>query len=117
MARVKGGVKTNRRHKKVFKLAKGFRMGRRKLYKAAHETVLHAGEYAFAGRRLRKRDFRRQWITRMNAALKELGGSYSTFIHNMKKHNIELDRKVLAYFASEKPEIFEQIVKKVSTKK
>lgn len=114
MTRIKGGTTTRRRHKKVLDMAKGFRMSRRKRFKLAKETLLNAGEYAFAGRKLRKRDFRRLWITRMNAALKEQGTNYSTFIRKLKDKNIELDRKVLSYFASEEPEIFKKIVDQVS---
>ena len=115
MTRVKSGTRTKARHKKTLKLAKGYRMARHKHITSATEAVLHAGDYAFIGRKLRKRDFRRLWITRMNAALRELGTNYSTFIKQLKDANIELDRKILAYFASEEPKIFEKIVKEVST--
>lgn len=115
MTRVKGGTTTRARHKKIKKLAKGYRMARHKQYKSAHEAVLHAGEYAFMGRKLRKRDFRRLWITRMNAALRDLGTNYSTFIKKLKDKDVELDRKVLAYFAAEKPGIFKKIVDEVNS--
>jgi large subunit ribosomal protein L20 len=114
MTRVKGGTRTKERHNKVLGLAKGYRMTRSTLYKSAHEAVLHAGEYAFAGRKLRKRDFRTLWITRMNAALKELGTNYSTFIKKLKDKDVALDRKILAYFAAEKPGIFKKIVDEVN---
>lgn len=113
MARITGGTRTRQKHKKILDLAKGYRMSRSTTYKSAHEAVLHAGEYAFHGRKLKKRDFRRVWITRMNAALRELGTNYSTFIKKLKDNNIELDRKVLAYFAAEKPGIFKKIVDQV----
>lgn len=116
MARVKGGVKTNRRHKKVLNLAKGYRMSRSTQYKSAKEAVLHAGEYAFAGRKLRKRDFRRLWITRMNAMLRELGTKYSIFMHQLKEKNVEIDRKMLSLLAVEQPDIFKKIVEDVSKK-
>jgi len=92
-------------------MAKGFSMARRRRFKVAQEAVLHAGEYAFAGRKLRKRDFRSLWITRMNAALREQGVTYSRFIRQLKDRNVDLDRKILAYFATEKPEIFKEITK------
>jgi len=114
MVRVKGGIQTKKNHKKVLKLAKGYRMTRHKQIKKATEAVLHAGQYAFAGRKLRKRDFRSLWITRMNAALRENGTSYSVFINKLKKQNIEIDRKILACLASEHPSIFTSIVKKVN---
>lgn len=114
MARVKNGTVTRRKHKNILKLAKGFSMARRRRIKTATEAVLHAGEYAFMGRKLRKRDFRKLWITRMNAALRTEGTKYSVFVKKLKDNNIELDRKVLAYFASEKPSIFKKIVEKVS---
>src|SRR3990167_3382846 len=110
MTRVKTGVVTRRKHNKILDLAKGYRMSRRRLIKTASEAVLHAGEYAFMGRKLKKRDFRRLWIVRMNAALKALGTKYSIFIRQLKEKNIELDRKMLALLATEQPEIFKKIV-------
>lgn len=113
MVRVKGGMTTRRRHKKVLKLAKGYWMTRHKQFRKAKEAVLHAGEYAFAGRKLKKRDFRSLWIVRLNAAVKTFGLSYSTFINMLKKKNVSLDRKVLAQIAVEHPKVFEKIVEKV----
>jgi large subunit ribosomal protein L20 len=110
MARVRGGPTRKRRHKKLLRRARGYRMTRSSLYKSAHEAVLHAGEYAYAGRRRKKRDFRRLWIIRINARLKEHEINYSSFIHLLKENNIEIDRKVLSFFASSKPEIFSSIV-------
>jgi large subunit ribosomal protein L20 len=112
--RIKGGVRTRARHNKILDLAKGYRMTRRKQIKVATQAVLHAGEYAFMGRKLRKRNFRQLWITRMNAALRGLETNYSTFIKNLKIHNVALDRKILAHFATEKPEIFKKIVETVN---
>lgn len=99
------------RHNKVLKLAKGYRMTKSRLYKVAHEAVVHAGMYAFAGRRLRRRDFRRLWITRINAGLTDLGTNYSHFIAGLKKANIAIDRKILADLAVKSPKIFQEIVK------
>lgn len=112
MVRIKGGVRTRARHKKVLKLAKGYWMTRHKQFKKAKETVLHAGEYAFMGRKLRKRDFRQLWIIRMNAALRNLGTKYSIFIKKLKDNKIELDRKILSQLAVEQPDIFKKIVEK-----
>jgi large subunit ribosomal protein L20 len=111
MTRVKGGPKGRRKHKKVLKATKGYRGTRSKLFKPAHEAYLHAGEYAFAGRKQRKRDFRKLWIQKINAALKPFGISYSRFIHKLKQTNIELDRKSLADIALNDPKTFEKIVK------
>ena len=112
MVRIKGGIKTKARHKKVLKLAKGYWMTRHKQFKKAKEAVLHAGEYAFMGRKLRKRDFRQLWIIRMNAALRNLGTKYSVFIKKLKDNKIELDRKILSQLAVEQPEVFKKIVEK-----
>jgi large subunit ribosomal protein L20 len=113
MVRVKGGVQTRQNHKKVLKLAKGFWMTRRKQFRKAEEAVLHAGEYAFAGRKDRKRDMRRLWIVRMNAALKNMDMKYSTFIHTLKTKKVTIDRKVLAQMAAEQPAMFEKLVEKI----
>ncbi len=113
MVRVKGGIQTRKNHKRVLQLAKGYRMTRHKQIKKATEAVLHAGQYAFNGRKLRKRDFRSLWITRMNAGLRSLGTSYSVFIHKMKTQNVDLDRKVLSAIASDYPKAFSSIVKQV----
>ncbi len=110
MVRVKSPER--RKHKKILKLAKGYRMTRHKHFKTAMEAVLHAGEYAFMGRKLKKRDFRRLWIIRINAMVRSLGSKYSEFINNLKKNKIELDRKVLAKIAVEYPEFFKKIFAK-----
>jgi len=113
MARVKTGPSRRRRHKKVLKRTKGFRMTRGRLYKVSKEADLHAGQYAFAGRKLRKRDMRRLWITRINAALTPYEISYSKFINGLKKAKIELNRKILADLALSDPKTFKTIVEHV----
>lgn len=104
------------RHNKILQLAKGYRMTRHRLYKVAHEATTHAGQYVFAGRKLRKRDLRRTWITRLNAALRELGLTYSKFIANLKKAELNLDRKILSELATNQPAVFKQIVEKTTQK-
>ncbi len=113
MVRIKGGVITRRKHKKILKQAKGYWMSRHKQIKKAKEAVLHAGQYAFAGRKIRKRDFRQLWIIRINAAIRPLGFTYSSFINRLKTKKIELDRKILAQIALEYPKVFEKIVEKI----
>jgi len=113
MSRVKGGIKTRRRHKKYLKLAKGYVGGRSKLYRTARETVERAGVYAYRDRRRRKRDFRRLWIVRINAAATTAGVSYSQFMHGLKLQGVELDRKALADLAANQPEAFAQLVEQV----
>ncbi len=104
-----------KRRKNLLERAKGYRHGRSKKERYAHEALLHAGKYAFAHRRDKKGDFRSLWIVRLNAGVRANGHqSYSTFIAKLKKGGIQLDRKVLAQFASEHPEIFARIVKQVS---
>ena len=115
MARVKSGILTKKKHRKVLKLAKGYWMTRHKQFKKAKEAVLHAGEYAFAGRKRKKRDFRRLWIIRLNAAVRELGLKYSLFIKMLKDKKIEIDRKILSQIALEHPHIFKKIVALVKT--
>lgn len=113
--RVKTGPYRHRRHKKLLTQAKGFRMTRHRLVRSASQAVLHAGEYAFAGRKLRKRDFRRLWITRINGALSEFDLSYSKFMAGLKRANIELDRKILSNLAASDPQTFQSIVEKVKS--
>jgi large subunit ribosomal protein L20 len=113
MARVKGGPRGRKRHNKVFELAKGYRMSRSSQFQSAKQAVLHAGEYAFAGRKDRKSDFRRLWIMRINIAVRETGMKYSEFIKGLKDRKIELDRKILSQLAVEHPAVFEKIVEKV----
>lgn len=111
--RVKSGTRTRERHKKVLKSAKGYWMSRSKLYRKAKEATLHAGAYAFHGRKRTKRNFKTLWIMRINAAVAEKGIKYSQFIHGLKKANIEVDRKILAQIAIEHPAVFDKIVEKV----
>ncbi|HEX7055446.1 MAG TPA: 50S ribosomal protein L20 [Burkholderiales bacterium] len=99
MPRVKRGVTARARHKKVLKQAKGFRGRRKNVYRVAKQAVMKAGQYAYRDRRQRKREFRALWIARINAAARELGMSYSTFMAGLKRANIDIDRKVLADLA------------------
>ena len=115
MSRVKGGVMAQKRRKNLLARAKGYRHGRSKKERYAHEALMRAGRNAFAHRRDKKNDFRSLWIVRLNAAIRENGHkSYSTFISTLKKSGIQLDRKVLAQFASEYPEIFSRITKQIA---
>jgi len=99
MARVKRGVTARRRHKKILKLAKGYYNARRKVFRVANQAVIKAGQYAYIGRKQKKRNFRSLWITRINAAARINGLSYSRFMNGMLKAGITLDRKVLADIA------------------
>ena len=99
MARIKGAVTTRKRRNKVLKLAKGYWGGKSRLFKTAKEAVYKSGQYAYISRRLKKRDFRRLWITRISAACKSNGMNYSTFINGLKKANINLNRKMLSEIA------------------
>ena len=99
MARVKRGVTTHRRHKKVLKLAKGYYGNRSKIYRVANEAVMRAQMYAYSHRKLVKRDYRKLWIARINAAARLNGLSYSQFMHGLKLANVDLNRKVLADMA------------------
>ena len=99
MARVKRGVTAGRRHKKVLGKAKGYYNARRKVYRAAKQAVIKAGQYAYRDRRNKKRDFRSLWITRINAGARDAGVTYSQFMAGLKKAGIEVDRKVLADLA------------------
>src|SRR5512137_1687071 len=109
MPRVKRGFKARRRRNKVLKLAKGYRGARSKLFRSATEAVDRALNYAFRDRRVKKRDFRSLWITRINAASRLNGLSYSKFIFGLKKANVEIDRKVLADIAVSDPKGFSEI--------
>ena len=99
MSRVKRGVTARARHKKVLAQAKGYRGRRKNVYRVAKQAVMKAGQYQYRDRRQRKRQFRSLWIARINAAARELGMKYSTFMNGLKKANIEVDRKVLADLA------------------
>jgi large subunit ribosomal protein L20 len=112
--RIKRGYKARRRRNKVLKLAKGFRGGRSKLYRTAADAVDKALGYAYRDRRVRKREFRKLWIARINAASKMNDLCYSKLIHGLKLANIELDRKVLAELAVSDPAGFSQIASKAA---
>jgi large subunit ribosomal protein L20 len=111
MARVKSIAA--RRHRKILKQAKGFTQARRRRIRAAKEAVMHAGQYAYVGRKLRKRDLRSLWTMRINAAVREEGISYSRFISMLKKANVEIDRKMLAEIAATDPTSFKAIINQV----
>ncbi|NMB83743.1 50S ribosomal protein L20 [Candidatus Roizmanbacteria bacterium] len=113
MVRIKSGIATKKKHRKVLRLAKGYWMTRHKQFKKAKEAVLHAGEYAFVGRKNKKRDFRKTWIIRINAAVRLFGLTYSQFINRLKNNKIEIDRKILSQIAADYPKAFEKIVTKV----
>ena len=99
MAHVKGAMMTRKRRKKTLKLAKGYFGAKSKLFRTAKEAVMKSGQYAFIGRKHKKRDFRRLWITRISAACKLNGMNYSTFMNGLKKANVEMNRKMLAEIA------------------
>lgn len=115
MPRVKRGVTARARHKKVLKLAKGFRGRRKNVYRVAKEAVMKAGQYAYIGRRQKKRQFRSLWIVRINAAVRELGISYSLFMSSLKRSGIEIDRKVLADMAFHDKTSFTALVERVQS--
>ncbi|WKB53058.1 50S ribosomal protein L20 [Eleftheria terrae] len=113
MPRVKRGVTARARHKKILALAKGFRGRRKNVFRIAKQAVMKAGQYAYRDRRAKKREFRRLWIARINAAAREQGITYSKFMNGLKKAAIEIDRKVLADMAVNDPAAFGGIVAKV----
>ena len=113
MPRVKRGVTAHARHKKILKLAKGFRGRRKNVFRIAKQAVMKAGQYAYRDRRTRKRVFRQLWIARINAASRELGVTYSKFMAGLKKAQIDIDRKVLSDMAIHDPAGFKSIVDKV----
>jgi len=111
MARVKGALATRKRRKKVLKLAKGYFGAKSKLFKTAKEAVMKSGNYAYIGRRQKKRDFRRLWITRISAAAKMNGMNYSTFMNGLNKAGVQINRKMLADIAVNDPAGFADLVK------
>ena len=111
MTRVKNGVTTKKRHKKVLKAAKGYFGSKHRLYKTAKEQLMHSGQYAFRDRKQKKRDFRKLWITRINAACRENEISYSRFIEGLTKAGVEVNRKMLSEIAINDPASFAEIVK------
>lgn len=116
MTRVKRGNVARKRRKKILKLAKGFRGALSKLYRPAHQAVLHALSYSYNDRRKKKRDFRRLWIARINAALVPHQLSYSVFMGEANKQQIKINRKMYAMLAVENQEVFDQIVTEVKPK-
>jgi large subunit ribosomal protein L20 len=113
MARVKRGVTAGARHKKILKKAKGYYNGRRKVYRAAKQAVIKAGQYAFRDRRVKKREFRALWIARINAGVRPHGLSYSRFMSGLKAAGMEIDRKVLADLAVHDAEAFATLVEQI----
>lgn len=111
MARVKNGAVTKARHKKVLKQAKGYFGSKHRLYKSAKEQLMHSGQYAFRDRKQKKRDFRKLWITRINAACRENEISYSRFIEGLHKAGVEINRKMLSEIAINDPKAFSDLVK------
>ena len=111
MARVKNGAVTKARHKKVLKEAKGYFGSKHRLYKTAKEQLMHSGQYAFRDRKQRKRDFRKLWITRINAACRQNDISYSRFIEGLTKAGVEVNRKMLSEIAISDPKAFTELVK------
>ena len=111
MARVKNGAVTKARHKKVLKAAKGYFGSKHRLYKTAKEQLMHSGQYAFRDRKQKKRDFRKLWITRINAACRMNDISYSRFIEGLTKAGVEINRKMLSEIAINDPKMFSELVK------
>ena len=112
MARIKGAVTTRRRHKKILKLAKGYRGAKSKLFRTANESVMKSLVYAYIGRKQKKREFRQLWIARINAAARMNGISYSKLMNGLKKANIEINRKMLSEIAIADPAAFTALVEK-----
>lgn len=114
MVRVKGGFTTRRRHNKILKKTKGYKGLRSRIFVQAKNAWMKAGLHAYRNRRLKKRDYRSLWITRISAALKMIGLNYSRFINNLETNDVLLNRKVLADLAASHPQVFNQIADKVS---
>ena len=110
MARIKRGMTSHKRHKKVLKLAKGYRGSKSKQFRTAKEQVMKSGVYAYTGRKLKKRDFRKLWIARINAGTRVNGMSYSKFINGLKKSEININRKMLSEMAIHDPAGFANLV-------
>lgn len=115
MARIKGAMMTRKRRKKTLKLAKGYWGSKSKHFKMAKQQVMKSGNYAFIGRKQKKRDFRSLWITRINAACRAEGINYSSFMNGLKKSGIELNRKMLSEMAIHDPKSFSALVEKVKS--
>lgn len=112
MARVKGALNTRKKHKKVLKLAKGYRGASSRLYRIANQAVMKSLVYAYIGRKQKKRDFRRLWITRISAGAKQNGMNYSTFMNGLKKSGVEINRKMLSEIAISDPAAFTGLVER-----
>jgi len=112
MVRVKRGIASQKRRKNLLRYTKGFKWGRKSKFRAAKTALFHAWEYSYRDRKAKKREFRRLWELKINAACRKYGLSYSHFVHGLKKNKIELDRKILSVLAQSKPEIFKKIVEK-----
>ncbi len=115
MSRVKRGVTTHARHRKVIKAAKGYYGRRKNTFRVANQAVEKAGQYAYRDRKAKKQNFRSLWIQRINAATRELGFTYGRFIDGLNKAGIEIDRKVLADLAVHQPEAFKALVEKAKS--
>ena len=113
MARVKGAMKTRARHKKILKLAKGYRGAKSKLYKTANQAVMKSLSYAYRDRKAKKREFRQLWIARISVAARMNGISYSKFMNGLKNNGIEINRKMLAEIAVSDPAAFSSLVERV----
>ena len=113
MARVKGAINTRKRHKKILKLAKGYRGAKSKLFRTANQAVMKSLSYAYRDRKQKKRNFRQLWIARINAAARMNGISYSRFMNGLKNNGIEINRKMLAEIAVSDPQAFTKLVEKV----
>ncbi len=113
MSRVKRGIMHNKRRKNILKKAKGFKWGRKSRITLAKTAIKRAGQFAYSSRRTKKRAARRLWIAKLNAAVRELGLTYSQLIGKMNKNKVELDRKVLANFAENNPKIFTAIIEEI----
>ncbi len=115
MARIKGALNTRKRHKKILKLAKGYRGSKSKLFRIANQAVMKSGVYAYIGRKQKKRNFRQLWIARINAATRANGMSYSQFMNGLKKANINMNRKMLSEIAIADPAAFTKLVEKAKS--
>ena len=117
MARIKGAMATRKRRKKVLKAAKGYYGSKHRLFKTAKQAVMKSGQYAYIGRKQKKREFRRMWISRISAACKANGTNYSTFMNGLKKAGIDLNRKMLAEIAVSDAEAFTSLVESFRVQK
>ncbi len=117
MTRVKRGKTSHKKREKILKQVKGFKWGRKSKKRAAKEALTKAFTYAFIGRKLKKRDFRKLWQVKINAALRQLDSKYSTFMHELKEKGVEVDRKILAELAEHYPELFKMLVKEIEAVK